>query len=46
MGCKPHLGIPPPVIESLLLYFWFRRTANRYGLREAFFQKIERTGVS
>jgi hypothetical protein len=35
-------GIPPPVIESLLLYFWFRCTANRYGLLEAFFQKIER----
>jgi hypothetical protein len=36
------VGIPPPVIESLLLYFWFRCTANRYGLMEAFFQKIER----
>lgn len=24
------LGIPSPVIESLLLYFWFRCTANRY----------------
>jgi hypothetical protein len=36
------VGIPPPVIERLLLYFWFRCTANRYGLREAFFQKIER----
>lgn len=36
------LGIPSPVIESLLLYFWFRCTANRHGLPEAFFQKIER----
>jgi len=36
------VGIPPPVIESLLLYFWFRCTANRYGLLEALFQKIER----
>jgi hypothetical protein len=36
------VGIPPTVIESLLLYFWFRCTANRYGVREAFFQKIER----
>jgi hypothetical protein len=36
------VGIPPAVIESMLFYFWFRCTANRYGLDEAFFQKIER----
>jgi hypothetical protein len=36
------VGIPPAVIESLLLYFWFRCTANRHGLPEALFQKIER----
>ena len=36
------VGIPPAAIESMLLYFWFRCTANRYGLGEAFFQKIER----
>ncbi len=35
-------GIPSEVIESLLLYFWFRSTVNRYGLPEAFFQKVER----
>jgi hypothetical protein len=35
-------GIPPGTIESMLLYFWFRCTANRYGLKEAFFQKLER----
>lgn len=37
-----HVGIPSDVIESLLLYFWFRCTTNRYGLPEAFFQKVER----
>jgi hypothetical protein len=26
----------------MLLYFWFRRTANRYILTEAVFQKMER----
>jgi hypothetical protein len=36
------VGIPPSVLESMLLYFWFRCTANRYNLTEAFFQKIER----
>jgi hypothetical protein len=36
------VSIPPAVIEGMLLYFWFRCTANRYGLDEAFFQKIER----
>jgi hypothetical protein len=36
------VGIPAPVIERLLLYFWFRCTANRYGLPESLFQKIER----
>jgi hypothetical protein len=36
------VGIPPPVIESLLLDFWFCCTANRYGLLEAFVQKIDR----
>jgi hypothetical protein len=35
-------GIPFSVIESMLLYFWFRCTVNRRGLREAFFQKLER----
>jgi hypothetical protein len=35
-------GIPPGVIEGMLLYFWFRCTANRHGLKEAFFQKLER----
>ena len=35
-------NIPPEVIESLLLYFWFRCAVNRYGLKEAFFQKLER----
>ena len=35
-------GIPPGVIEGMLLYFWFRCTANRHGLKEAFFQKMER----
>jgi hypothetical protein len=34
--------VSPDVIESMLLYFWFRCTANRYGLREVFFQKMER----
>lgn len=34
--------IPASVMESLLLYFWFRCTVNRYGLPEAFFQKVER----
>jgi hypothetical protein len=34
--------IPPGVIESMLLYFWFRCTVNRHGLKEAFFQKLER----
>ena len=34
--------IPAGVIESFLLYFWFRCTVNRYGLPEAFFQKVER----
>jgi hypothetical protein len=34
--------IPGEVIESFLLYFWFRCTVNRYGLPEAFFQKVER----
>ena len=34
--------IPADVIESFLLYFWFRCTVNRYGLPEAFFQKVER----
>lgn len=37
-----EVGIPPDVMESLLLYFWFRSTVNRYGLPEAFFQKVER----
>jgi hypothetical protein len=36
------VGIPPGIIESMLLYFWFRCTANSHGLKEAFFQKIER----
>ncbi len=35
-------GIPADVLESLLLYFWFRCTVNRHGLPEAFFQKVER----
>ena len=35
-------GIPPEVIESLLLYFWFRCAVNPYGIKEAFFQKLER----
>jgi hypothetical protein len=35
-------GMPPGVIESMLLYSWFRCTANSQGLKEAFFQKIER----
>jgi hypothetical protein len=34
-------GIPPEVIEGLLLYFWFRCAVNRYGVREVFFQKLE-----
>ena len=29
-------------LYDLLLYFWFRSTVNRYGLPEAFFQKVER----
>jgi hypothetical protein len=36
------VGIPPGVIEGMPLYFWFRCTANRHGLKEAFFQKLER----
>ena len=36
------MGIPSSVLESLLLYFWFRSTTNRQGLPEAIFQKIER----
>ena len=36
------VGIPSVAIESMLLYFWFRCTANRQGLKEAFFQKVER----
>jgi len=36
------VGIPADVVESLLLYFWFRCTVNRHGLPEAFFQKVER----
>jgi hypothetical protein len=35
-------GVPPVTIESLLLYFWFRCTALRRGLKESFFQKLER----
>ena len=35
-------GIPPEVIESMLLYFWFRCAFIHYGLKEAFFQKLER----
>jgi hypothetical protein len=35
-------GIPPGVIEGMLLYFWFRCTVNRHGLKGAFFQKLER----
>jgi hypothetical protein len=34
--------IPLAVIESMLLYFWFRCTVLRHGLKEAFFQKLER----
>lgn len=36
------VGIPGDVLESLLLYFWFRSNTNRNGLPEAFFQKVER----
>jgi hypothetical protein len=35
-------GVSPSLIESMLLYFWFRCTVNRCGLKEEFFQKLER----
>ena len=35
-------GVSPRLIESMLLYFWFRFTVNRSGLKEEFFQKLER----
>ena len=35
-------GVPPALLESMLLYFWFRGTALRRGLKESFFQKLER----
>jgi hypothetical protein len=35
-------GVPPALMESMLLYFWFRCTALRRGLKESFFQKLER----
>jgi hypothetical protein len=34
--------VSPHLIESMLLYFWFRFTVNRCGLEEEFFQKLER----
>jgi hypothetical protein len=34
--------VSPRLIESMLLYFWFRCTATRQGLKEEFFQKVER----
>ena len=35
-------GVKPAVLESMLLYFWFRCTAMRRNLYESFFQKLER----
>ena len=35
-------GVPPALLESMLLYFWFRCTALRRGLKESFFQRLER----
>jgi hypothetical protein len=35
-------GVSPGLMESMLLYFWFRCTVNRCGLKEEFFQKLER----
>jgi hypothetical protein len=35
-------GVSPGLMESMLLYFWFRCTVNRSGLKEEFFQKLER----
>jgi hypothetical protein len=35
-------GVPPALMESMLLYFWFRCTALRRGLKESFVQKLER----
>jgi hypothetical protein len=35
-------GVPPALMQSTLRYFWFRRTDLRRGLKESFFQKLER----
>jgi len=35
-------GVPPALMESMLLYFWFRCTALWRGLKESFVQKLER----
>jgi len=34
--------VDPGVLESLLLYFWFRMMVVRHNLKEEFFQKLER----
>lgn len=35
-------GIPPEIVEGLLLYFWFRTSVVNRNLKEAFFQTLER----
>jgi hypothetical protein len=35
-------GVKPPILESMLFYFWLRSTALRRNLHEYFFQKLER----